>query len=68
MHFATIGTMSRSDRTMAEAPVFVPADGVQVEFISGGSATRLPVPAKTHLKDTVSFQTAQLTRSRSGLA
>ena len=60
MHFATVGTMSRADRMMAEAQLFVPADEVQVEFIPGASAASLPVPAKTHSKDTVTYQMAQL--------
>ena len=60
MHFAPAGTMSRSDGTMTEAPVFIPADGIQVEFIPGASATSLAVPAKTQSKDTVSYQTVQL--------
>ncbi len=60
MHFAPAGTMSRSDGTMTEAPVFIPADGIQVEFIPGASATSLAVPAKTQSKNTVSYQTVQL--------
>jgi hypothetical protein len=56
MRFATDGTMTRLDRTMAEAQVFVPADEVQVEFIPGTSTTSLPVPTKTHSKDTVTYR------------
>lgn len=62
MRFATVGTVSRSDRTMTEARVFVPADEVQLEFIPGASASSLPVPPKTHSKDAVTaeYQMTQL--------
>lgn len=59
MHFATVGTAvgtaSRSDRTMAEAPVFIPADETRDEFIPGASVTSLAVPAKTRSKETISY-------------
>lgn len=58
MHFATVGTMSRSDGTMAEAPVFIPADEIQIEFIPGVSTVSVAVPAKTQSKDRLGYQTA----------
>ena len=60
MQFATVGTTSRSERTMAEAPVFVPADHTHIEFIPGTSATSLSMPAKSHSKETITYQTAQV--------
>ncbi|KAH8997695.1 hypothetical protein EDB86DRAFT_897693 [Lactarius hatsudake] len=60
MHFAPGGTMSRSEGTTTEAPVFVPADEIQVEFVPGASAASLAVPPKTQSKDAVAYQTVQL--------
>ncbi|KAI9442708.1 hypothetical protein H4582DRAFT_2073297 [Lactarius indigo] len=60
MHFAPAGTMSRSEGTTTEAPVFVPADEIQVEFVPGASAASLAVPPKTQSKDVVAYQTVQL--------
>ncbi|KAH9044175.1 hypothetical protein EDB84DRAFT_1559033 [Lactarius hengduanensis] len=60
MHFAPGGTMSRSEGTTTEAPVFVPADEIQVEFVPGASVTSLAVPSKTQSKDTAAYQTVQL--------
>ncbi|KAH9170126.1 hypothetical protein EDB89DRAFT_2191177 [Lactarius sanguifluus] len=47
-------------RTTTEAPVFVPADEIQVEFVPGASAASLAVPPKTQSKDAVAYQTVQL--------
>jgi hypothetical protein len=60
MHFATVGTSSRSERTMAEAPVFIPADQTYIEFIPGASATTLSVPAISHSKESITIQTAHV--------
>lgn len=60
MHFATVGTSSRSERTMAEAPVFIPADQTRIEFIPGASATTLSVPAISHSKESITIQTAHV--------
>jgi len=62
MQFATMGTTTRSERTMAEAPVFIPADQTHIEFIPGASSTSLAVPAKSHSKESITYQTAQLPR------
>ncbi|KAH9062367.1 hypothetical protein EDB87DRAFT_1682029 [Lactarius vividus] len=60
MHFAPAGTMSRSEGTTTDTPVFVPTDEIQVEFVPGASGASLAVPPKTQSKDAVTYQTVQL--------
>jgi len=59
MHFATVDSTSRSEGTMAEAPVFIPADEIGIEFIPGATVASLAVPAKSHSKDTITVQAVQ---------
>src|SRR6266404_33138 len=49
--FTTTGTVTQSDRTMADAPVFVPADEVSREFNPGASTAILTVPEQSKSKD-----------------
>ncbi len=66
MHFRTAGTVTQSDRMMAESSVFIPAEQIQLKLVPRASNTTvtLVVPAKTKSKDIPVYQMSWLRPAR----